>query len=819
MRIFYILQSLFIYLMLFDVAVASEFEFNTDLLDINDRENIASGAFNKSGYILPGSYLMQVKVNEVSLGELQIEFKKNSHGESEFCLARELSLELGLKQSELAKLTATENGEGCYDLRVLDGLMVRGELSQDTLFISVPQAYRDYVNEYWDPPTRWEEGIGGVMLDYGINIQHGRWSHDLQQLTNLSGYGVGGANLGAWRLRADWQARHEQGTGEAESVRSEVQLSRVYGYRALPTWSSQLLVGELDSGYSLFDGFRFAGASLVTDDSMLPPNLRGYAPEVVGVAETNAKVVVSQQGRVIYETQVAAGPFRIQELSNGITGVLDVRVEGVDGTVQQFQVNTATIPYLARPGSLRYRVYGGKVALDRHPFDGPLFASGEFSWGIDNGKSLFGGTLLGDGYNALALGIGRDLLYLGAISFDVTTSRAELLQERKSGESYRINYSKNFDEYDSQITFAGYRFSEHDFMTMSDFVSAKEQSGHYGGGSKEMYKVLLSSQFRDANLGLYLDYTYQSYWNQRDSEYASVSVSHYFDLMEWHGLNASLTAYRNTQGNQADDGLYFSLSMPFGLGKSLSYNAASMSGKASHNVGFRDMADERNSYSLTASTSPQGEGISGFYTHAGSKSTVMANASYQPDSRSLGLSMAGGITATAQGSALHPVGMMGGTRMLVDTDGVADVPLQSAGHVTASNRSGKAVIADITSYYRQRTMINVDLLGEDAEPLGPPITAGTLTEGAIGYRHFDMLSGAKRMVEIRTTNNKPLPFAAEVRNAKQQQIGMLADDGIGYLAGLHDGEELTVSWGEQQCQTRLPARLPAESVLVSLVCQ
>ncbi|MFB2712186.1 fimbria/pilus outer membrane usher protein [Aeromonas veronii] len=814
----YVFRCLSIYVVCSGLSFSAEFEFNTDLLDINSRADIASGLFNKSGYILPGSYLMQVKVNDISLGERRVEFKKNSHGESDFCLAHELSLELGLKQSELAKLTATENDEGCYDLRVLDGLMVRGELSKDTLFISVPQGYRDYVNEYWDPPTRWEEGIGGVILDYGINIQHGRWSHDRQQLTNLSSYGVGGANLGAWRLRADWQARHEQG-GEVAGAYSEAQLSRVYAYRALPAWSSQLQVGELDSGSSLFESFGFTGASLVTDERMLPPNLRGYAPEVVGVAKTNAKVVVSQQGRVIYETQVAAGPFRIQELSNGITGVLDVRVEGVDGTAQQFQVNTATIPYLARPGSLRYRVYGGKVALDRHQFDGPLFASGEFSWGIDNGKSLFGGALLGDGYNALALGIGRDLLYLGAISFDVTTSRAELLQERKSGESYRINYSKNFDVYDSQITFAGYRFSEHDFMTMSDFISAKEQGGHYGGGSKEMYKVLLSSQFRDANLGLYLDYTYQSYWNQRHSEYASVSVSHYFDLMEWHGLNASLTAYRNTQDNQADDGLYFSLSMPFGLGKSLSYNAANISGKASHNVGFRDMADERNSYSLTASTSPQGEGISGFYTHEGSKSTVMANASYQPDSRSLGLSMTGGITATAQGSALHPVGMMGGTRILVDTDGVADVPLQSAGHVTASNSSGKAVIADITSYYRQRTMINVDLLGEDAEPVGTPITAGTLTEGAIGYRNFDMLSGAKRMVEIRTTNNNPLPFAAEVRNAKQQQIGMLADDGIGYLTGLHGGEELTVSWGEQQCQTRLPARLPAESVLVSLVCQ
>ncbi len=53
---------------------------------------------------------------------------------------------------------------------------------------------------------------------------------------------------------------------------------------------------------------------------MLPPNLRGYAPEITGVATTNATVIVSQQGRIIYQEQVAAGPFRIQNLSDATTG-------------------------------------------------------------------------------------------------------------------------------------------------------------------------------------------------------------------------------------------------------------------------------------------------------------------------------------------------------------------------------------------------------------------------------------------------------------------------------------------------------------------
>ena len=90
-----------------------------------------------------------------------------------------------------------------------------------------------------------------------------------------------------------------------------------------------LITGKTDDGETfsrsdIFDNFRYIGVNLATDDNMLPPNLRGYAPEVTGVAKTNAKITVSQQGRVIYETLVAPGPFRIQDINDAVSGKLDV---------------------------------------------------------------------------------------------------------------------------------------------------------------------------------------------------------------------------------------------------------------------------------------------------------------------------------------------------------------------------------------------------------------------------------------------------------------------------------------------------------------
>lgn len=815
--------SLSIALVLGSVTLTShghELEFNTDLLDTHDKTAIAAGAFKRGGYVVPGRYTPAVVVNGVRLGQRSVRFYERSANVSELCVDAELAQEFGLARTYLDRLLAAPvQGEGeatCYDPAVLDGIVIQAQLNKDTLVIGIPQSYRDYTSEYWDPPSRWDDGVTGALLDYGVNLQDSRANRGTS--TTLSGYGVAGLNAGKWRLRADWQARYARNEGQAATHSGEVR--RVYAYRALPQRGLKLTLGEQDMGGALFDSFAFTGATLLTDDSMLAPNLRGYAPEVVGVAQTNAKVIISQAGRVVYESQVAAGPFRIQDLSSTVVGLLDVRVEEQDGTVQTFQVNTANIPYLSRPGSLRYKLNAGKVNSEPHKADGPTFASSEFSWGVSNGWSVLGGALLSDGYQAFTFGVGRDLLSLGALSFDVTESYADLPQGSKQGGSYRVNYAKQFEQYDSQVTFAGYRFSDRDFMTMNDFVAAGQGGGAYRGGSKEMYSIVTSKRFASLDLSGYLDYTRQSYWNQESSDRVSLSLSRSIALPEHGSLFASLSGYRSQQGARQDTGLYLSLSMPLGQASNLSYSASSSNGQVTHSVGMYDRLDERRSYSLNAGSSRSGQSISGFYSHTGDASTLSASLTHQPgQTTSVGLSLNSGITVTADGVAAHRVGVMGGTRIMVDTDGASNVPVHTGGLPSFTNGQGVTVVTDVSSYYRQRTTIDVDKLGDDAEPLGAPIMMGSLTEGAIGYRHFDMLSGSKRMVVFTGRHGTPLPFAAEVFNDKEQPIGMVGDEGMAYLAGLKDNGTLSVRWDNgKQCRATLPSPLPAPDETATLPC-
>lgn len=373
--------GLFVSIVLCSQSYAADIEFNTDILDVNDRANIDLSQFSRPGYLMPGEYRFTVFLNKHSLPEQTVFYyaPDDQPDESLACLSPTLVELLGLKPELLPTLQWWHQGQ-CLSLASLPGTEVKADLAASALYISLPQAYLEYTAENWDPPARWEEGLSGALFDYNVNAQVGQQTRGGQR-TNMStsGNGVAGVNLGVWRARADWQLRLDKQQGQGTT--SSLDWTRYYVYRAIKALGAKLTLGEDYLVSDIFDSFRFTGLSLITDTNMLPPNLRGYAPEITGVAKSNATVIVSQQGRIIYQTQVAAGPFRIQDLNDALAGELNVEVKEQDGSSQTFTVSTASVPYLTRPGQLRYKLAAGRPTDWRHHVSGETFASGEFSWG------------------------------------------------------------------------------------------------------------------------------------------------------------------------------------------------------------------------------------------------------------------------------------------------------------------------------------------------------------------------------------------------------------------------------------------------------
>lgn len=808
---------------------AGDIEFNTDVLDLIDRTNIDLSQFARSGFILPGTYSMVVQINQQSLSEQSIAFypPDNDPKGSEACLSAGLVEQLGLKASVAAELVWWKGGE-CLDIRGLPGMQVNGDLATATLNINLPQAYLEYSAINWDPPSRWDEGVPGLLIDYNMTAQSSHQKNDRVR-NDLSGNGTLGANAGAWRLRADWQGRVDKDRERADR-RSRLEWSRYYAYRAIPALKARLVVGENYLYSDLFDSFRFTGAALNSDESQLPPNLRGYAPEVVGVAKTNARVIISQQGRVLYETLVAAGPFRIQDLNDAVSGRLDVRVEEQDGSVHNFQIDTAGVPYLTRPGHVRYKLATGRPSDLQYGGDGDVFGSGEFSWGVSNGWSLFGGGITDNNYRALTVGAGRDLLVFGAVSVDVTQARANVWSETLSGKSYRLQYSKNFEQYDSQITFAGYRFSEKNYLSMSEYLDARhygrngELAGRYKydgytedwkpiGGSKALYTATINKHFRDLGATVYASYNKQTYWERPATQRWNLSVSRYFNVGTVKNMNLSLNLHRTQEYNYKDNGIALTVSLPLGRSGTLSMDANRAAGDNRFATRYADRLDERNSYQLSAGNNA----ASGYLSHIGDQADIDVAASKQEGGyTTLGVSARGGGTLTPYGGALHRTNSTGGTRLMVDTGGVPDVPVRGYGTPTRSNAFGKAVISDIGSYQRMAASVDLERLPSNVEAT-QSVTQLTLTEGAIGYRSLAVIAGEKAMAVVRLPDGSSPPFGATVKNLKQQDTGIVNDGGNVYLSGIQPGAEMTVSWGgSEQCIVTLPVLLPTDGLTDAL---
>ncbi|EMT6576193.1 MULTISPECIES: fimbria/pilus outer membrane usher protein [Providencia] len=788
-------------------------DFNTDFLEADSAENVDFSKFSHANYIPPGNYSLAISVNKVKISmEQSIIFFTPNYDEkiSLACITPELYEQLGLKPEWKNKVTWLLDGQ-CLDIRSVPEMRIQGDLAKNIVDISIPQAYMEYEDPNWDPPSRWDDGILGAFIDYNatgrvVKKQTGDKGTD----SGITATGTMGTNIGAWRFRGDWQTQK----GQLNKGGQSWSWNQLYAYRAIRSLNSRLTFGEQYLSSTLFDSIRYIGASLETNESMLPPRLQGYAPEIAGVAKTNATVIVKQDGRIIYQKEVSPGPFRIQDVNSFGGGTLDVSIQEQDGSVTNYKVETSRLGTLTRPGQLIYQFVVGKPTKNEHDTQGPAFSLGSLSWGVTNNTTVYGGVLGSSEYQNIAIGLGRDLAPFGVLSGNLSISRAEMGRTENNqtltGNSYNLTYSKQFDDINSQITFAGYRFSEKNYMSMNQFIDRRYNESTVDSG-KELYTIIFGTAFPEYNTNMYLNYSHQTYWNRTSTDQYNLTVSNYFDLGKIKNLSLSLTAYKTKSDQNDDDGVYLNLNIPLNDNQaSISYSGSYARNTNSHSVNYYDRINERSTYSISAGTWDKDKvTTSGMYNYDGDTAQLNLSGTYIQDNQSaLSMQLKGGLTMTQEGGALHRnTSINGGSRILLDTNGVADIPVQTGITPIRTNRYGKAVITSVMDYNRNNIRIDLNNVPDNAEAIQSTQHA-TLTEGAIGYRKFNVIQGEKILGTIHLANNSYPPFGASVKNENNVEVGIVSDNGFIYLAGINPSDVLEVTWGNNSsCHIQLPEKI------------
>lgn len=774
--------------------IARNISFDPLLLQLGDTSAVDLSRYANGASITPGTYSVSVSVNDNALGMMDVEFREGDNKSVYPCLTDALLRQIPFRDENLPK-GFYEKAKQCTDINtLLPGAVVRLDSNEQRLNFQLPQIYVARSARGTVSPSLWDSGIPAAMLGYNLNgyqsTSNGQSSKSFYAGLNA------GLNVGAWYLRHNGSYNwNENGPSKYESLNTYLQ-------RDIPALRSRALIGESYTRGDVFDTIPFTGVKLSTDERMLPDSMRGYAPEIRGIARTNAKVTVRQNAQVIYQTTVAPGAFLIDDLyPTGYGGDLLVTVEEADGKRESFTLPYSSVVQQLRPGATRYEIVGGELRNDRYN-DKPALYQATVQHGISNAVTGYGGLQVSQDYYAIKGGVALGTS-VGAFSFDVTQARMHVLPgETRAGQSYGASYSKSLNATQTNISVAGYRFSSSgymDFMTAQDTRHALEQGYSEESVWRPRNRVTLTaSQGLPERWGqFYISGSLQDYWNQNgtNKQYQIGYNNNYGTFT--YGLSVG-----RTYGLEGAEDTWL-LNMSFPLGKSTSEYRPQLSAQLTHDSSGRtgEQAtlsgtggrDNQFSYSVSAMNANQGTGTSAsvntqYRTHyAGLNASWSGGRQYHSES----VGATGSIVAHSGGVTLSPY--TSETFALVEAKGASGAAVSGYPGIII-DPFGYALVPYLDPYQMNDITIDPKGAAQDVE-LGSTEKKVAPYYGAVVKLKYKTKTGSPVLINA-TVGGAPVPFGAEVLDEQGRSVGTVGQGGQIYARVEQDKGSLTLRWGQ-----------------------
>lgn len=800
---------------------AADDEFNLRILELDtplENTSTLTNFINDNG-LLPGTYLTTIMWDRDVVDKRELSWVLSDDKQRLLPELTKADLrELGVKVDAVPDMKDLDDATKIQDIsRFIENARYDYDQDNQTLRLVIPQIYRDQAVAGAINPKFWDDGAPVAWTSYQFS---GSQQHDSFGKTSSSWLGLeSGINLGVWRLRNN--STWSDNTGW-EAIASTLQ-------RDIKTLKSQLEFGQTYTNGELFDSVQMTGVKLETDTSMLPTSQQGFAPVVRGIANSDAKVTIQQNGYTIYQSNVSPGPFEIHDLSQVTSGAdLEVTVEEADGSKHSFIQASASVPVLQREGAFKYSLAAGRYRGNEGE-DEPPFVQGTAIYGLPYGVTAYSGVLGASRYHAMLAGIGADLGRVGSASMDVTAARTTFDDGRDdaTGLSWRAQYSKDIPATDTTVTLASYRYSTSGFYTFQEAIDQRDSQiddGIYTYRRTNTRRSRLQinlSQRLGAWGSAYMNTYQQDYWDLPGTER---SVGAGFSS-SWRDISWSVSySLTRTPDADSDCQVAFSVNIPFShflphSWATYSVNSAS-GGYVSHQAGIGGTALENNnlSYNLqqswTGNNTGYGASLSGRYRGASGEAGL--GYSYSGNNQRWNYSAQGSVVAHEHGITLgQPV--RDAFAVVHIPDG-SDVSIQNGRGIKTDN-FGNAIVPTLTAY--RHNVISVNTQGRDDLDIEAASVDVVPTKGAAVPVNFDARVGRRGLITL-IYLGKPVPFGAIV--TLDSATAIVGDDGEVWLTGLQKSVAISVQWGEeagQQCKGTftVPTESPANILKSTVNCR
>ena len=824
--------------------------FDPSLLQfgLGDIQNVDLSHFGRTGGQVEGVYNVEVFVNNEFKGAHSFNFIYDSSKSLMPVLTPANLDDWGVNLNSIKGLSGLSFNEPIpLSLsEYVSDASAKLDFSQMRLALSVPQLNMKLNENTLADPSLWDEGDTAFLLNYNFSGSNYKSTIEGNKSNSQGFFGSfqSGLNIGSWRVRNSstytynqqrydiyepFDNKHSRTSQSQHNWNSQ----QTYLQRDIASLRSQLILGETSTGSvasQILDGFSYRGFALMSSDAMIQGNMNGFAPVIAGMARSNAQVTVTQNGVVIYQANVAPGPFRFTDIvGSGNSGDLIVSIRESDGSVHFFSQPYSSLPVMQREGQLRYEIASGQYNIGRggdKVSATPGFISLSAIYGLPWDVTAYGGVIWANNYHSLALGSGFSLGSYGALSLDSTHSRAEHVNngKRLTGESYRVRYSKSLMTTGTTIDLTAYRYSTSNFLSFND-VNNRIHTSESGfpdwlnGRRRSTYELRLNQSLSN-DYQLWLSGHRDNYWgSNKTNTNMSAGLSGMVKQIGW-SLSYSIDRLRGNGDWPENKQWAFTLNVPMSiLGSSSSFQNSYLINRLIHDntgrsnnqltMGGSLLEDNSISWSLSQNLGNQGQGNSGSASMGYTDSWGSANIGYNYDNNG-----GQGITYNANGALIaHRYGVtttpyINDAAIVVHT-GVPGVKVMNGD--VATDRWGNAVVTGVRTYNRNHISLDPASLPEGANPPGSSHSLYP-TSGAILVDRNPIRLGQQVLMNI-FYNGKPVPFGAiATLKGETDQGSIIGEGGQVYLGGMPEKGILQVKWGnkpETLCQVHFTLPKPA----------
>lgn len=776
--------------------------------------------FSEGNRIEPGVYSIFIVVNKTHRIKYDVTFKnsKDNPNSQPYFTLQDLK-NLGIKLNSENKLhlqTDEKQQDASFTLKsIIEDSSVHYNAGDYELNITVPQINIIYRPRGYIDPSTWDAGVPAIFLDYNANMYRSYTGSKYGTRSNNIVY-TGNIGMQTGFNAKGWRFRKRLNLGMSSRGSSHTQNLFGFAQTDIIRLQSSLTIGDSNTRGDIFDSYNIRGIILQSDERMLPEGLRNYVPVLRGVAETNAKVTITQRGQTVYQTVVPPGPFELTDVgAMGYGGDLEMTVTEADGRVRSQSIPFSAPPMLLHQGVSLFSVNAGELREDKLRTK-PKVMQGVYQYGVGNMYTLYGGGQFAQRFYSMALGNAFNTP-IGGLSLDVTHAKSQLSENKnKTGNSFRVGFSRYLETTNTDLTLAAYKYSTAGYYTFREaslerYAHSTNQESDYR--AKQRLTLTIGQRlWNDA----YLNFTgsmYQ-YWDNRPG---TRQYSLTYNKSERY-FSYSLTGMRTMNSNRRNENTYM-LSFNIPLGQSISSQPVFNSiyttlthdegGGSSLQVNANGSQGEMNelNYGIGTTTTKN--------HNEGTKETVSGNAFYRSPVGNLGLTASADnkstnqVSFSANGSVIgHQGGITAGPPIGDSPFAIINAPggrgakiLNGYGSKVDSN--GYAIMPSLTAYRENTVSIDTRGLPATVDVLESESTVVPRAGSAI-LVNMKTIVGTPYILIVKRSDNSYLPIGTELFNENGVSQGIIGQSGMAFIRGWDPTiNTLNAKWDEGRSVCRI----------------